>query len=80
MIRSARLRLFGHIARADPPLEPAALLREPTPTTWTRPRGRPRRTWGDRPHPRHRLGGRQRQINMEDHMQGRYAPLGSSRS
>ncbi|CAH1277682.1 Hypp9762 [Branchiostoma lanceolatum] len=47
MIRSALFRLFAHIARADPPLEPADLLREPTPNTWTRPRGRPRRTWGD---------------------------------
>ncbi|KAI8494844.1 hypothetical protein Bbelb_274490 [Branchiostoma belcheri] len=46
-IRLARLRLFGHIARAVPPLEPAALLRELAPTTWSRPRGRPRRTWCD---------------------------------
>ncbi|KAI8499356.1 hypothetical protein Bbelb_231200 [Branchiostoma belcheri] len=46
-IRLARLRLFGHIARAVPPLEPAALLRESAPTTWSRPRGRPRRTWCD---------------------------------
>ncbi|KAI8518904.1 hypothetical protein Bbelb_021610 [Branchiostoma belcheri] len=30
-IRLARLRLFGHIARAVPLLEPAALLREPAP-------------------------------------------------
>ncbi|KAI8502641.1 Pyruvate decarboxylase 2 [Branchiostoma belcheri] len=46
-IRLARLRLFGHIARAVPLLEPAALLREPAPTAWSRPRGHPRRTWCD---------------------------------
>ncbi|KAI8496909.1 hypothetical protein Bbelb_255640 [Branchiostoma belcheri] len=46
-IRLARLRLFGHIARAVPLLEPAALLREPAPTAWSHPRGRPRRTWCD---------------------------------
>ncbi|KAI8515677.1 hypothetical protein Bbelb_064900 [Branchiostoma belcheri] len=46
-IRLARLRLFGHIARAVPLLETTALLREPAPITWSRPRGRPRRTWCD---------------------------------
>ncbi|KAI8495111.1 hypothetical protein Bbelb_270970 [Branchiostoma belcheri] len=46
-IRSARLRLFGHIARAEPPLELGSLVREPPPSTWSRPRGRPRRTWTD---------------------------------
>ncbi|KAI8506500.1 hypothetical protein Bbelb_159270 [Branchiostoma belcheri] len=46
-MRLARLRLFGHIARAVPLLEPAALLREPAPTAWSRPRGRPQRTWCD---------------------------------
>ncbi|KAI8513243.1 hypothetical protein Bbelb_098820 [Branchiostoma belcheri] len=46
-IRSARLRLLGHIARAEPPLELGYLVREPPPSTWSRPRGRPRRTWTD---------------------------------
>ncbi|XP_019638428.1 PREDICTED: uncharacterized protein LOC109480637 [Branchiostoma belcheri] len=46
-IRQARLRLFGHLARADPPLEAASLLRATTPAGWSRPRGRPRRRWGD---------------------------------
>ncbi|KAI8495349.1 hypothetical protein Bbelb_268040 [Branchiostoma belcheri] len=44
-IRSARLRLFGHIARAEPPLELGSLVRESPPSTWSRPRGRPRRTY-----------------------------------
>ncbi|KAI8482551.1 hypothetical protein Bbelb_396990 [Branchiostoma belcheri] len=46
-IRAARLRLFGHLARSSPPSEPARLLLEPTPTNWTRPRGRPRQKWLD---------------------------------
>ncbi|XP_078693778.1 uncharacterized protein LOC144923283 [Branchiostoma floridae x Branchiostoma belcheri] len=46
-IRSARIRLFGHIARAEPPFELGSLVREPPPSTWSRPRGRPRRTWTD---------------------------------
>ncbi|KAI8499224.1 hypothetical protein Bbelb_229880 [Branchiostoma belcheri] len=46
-IRQARLRLFGHLARAEPPLEAASLLRAATPAGWSRPRGRPRRRWGD---------------------------------
>ncbi|KAI8498381.1 hypothetical protein Bbelb_235830 [Branchiostoma belcheri] len=46
-IRAARLRLFGHIARTSPPLEPARLLLEPTPANWTRPRDRPRQKWLD---------------------------------
>ncbi|CAH1248782.1 Hypp8409 [Branchiostoma lanceolatum] len=33
------LHLFGHIVWADPPLEPATPLREPTPTKWSRTRG-----------------------------------------
>ena len=44
-VRQARLRLFGHIARTEPPLETAALQREPTLPNWSRPRGRPRHTW-----------------------------------
>ncbi|KAI8496954.1 hypothetical protein Bbelb_256090 [Branchiostoma belcheri] len=48
-IRSARLRLLGHIARAEPPLELGSVVREPPPSTWSRPRGRPRRTWTDLP-------------------------------
>ncbi|KAI8519252.1 hypothetical protein Bbelb_025090 [Branchiostoma belcheri] len=46
-IRSVRLRLFGHIARAEPPPELGSLVREPPTSTWSRPRGRPRRTWTD---------------------------------
>ncbi|KAI8515567.1 hypothetical protein Bbelb_063800 [Branchiostoma belcheri] len=46
-IRQARLRLFGHIARAAPPLEAASLLKAATPAGWSRPRGRPRCRWGD---------------------------------
>ncbi|CAH1266860.1 Hypp3601 [Branchiostoma lanceolatum] len=30
-LRSARLRLLGHLIRAEPPLEPASLLKEPPP-------------------------------------------------
>ncbi|KAI8487558.1 hypothetical protein Bbelb_347920 [Branchiostoma belcheri] len=46
-VRQARLRLFGHLARADPPLEAASLLKAATPAGWSRPRGRPRRRWRD---------------------------------
>ncbi|KAI8511845.1 hypothetical protein Bbelb_109450 [Branchiostoma belcheri] len=74
-IRSARLRLFGHIVRSEPPLELGALLREPPPPNWSRPRGRPRRNWHGRwPGHHHRLGSSQRQAGLEDNMQRRYAP------
>lgn len=47
LVRAARLRLFGHLARSSPPLEPAGLLLETTPANWSRPRGRPRLKWKD---------------------------------
>ncbi|KAI8519235.1 hypothetical protein Bbelb_024920 [Branchiostoma belcheri] len=37
-IRQARLRLFGHVARADPPLEAASLLKAATPAGWEKAR------------------------------------------
>ena len=46
LIRPARLRLFGHLARSSPLSEPARLILEPTPR-WRRPRGRPRMNWLD---------------------------------
>jgi len=46
LIRSARLRIFGHLARSSPLSEPARLILEPTPR-WRRPRGRPRMKWLD---------------------------------
>ncbi|XP_019616157.1 PREDICTED: uncharacterized protein LOC109463751 [Branchiostoma belcheri] len=46
-IRHARLRLFGHVVGADPPLEAVSLLKAATPAGLSRPRGRPRRRWGD---------------------------------
>ena len=53
ILRSRRLSLFGHVARLDPevPANKALLLmvnshegRKPL-SSWTRPSGRPRRTW-----------------------------------
>jgi len=53
ILRNRRLSLFGHVARLDPevPANKALLLmvnshegRKPS-TSWTRPPGRPRRTW-----------------------------------
>ncbi|XP_038048237.1 uncharacterized protein LOC119722267 [Patiria miniata] len=46
LIRASRLRLFGHIARADPPMEPVLLLKGPAPNLPC-PRGRPRLRWTD---------------------------------
>ncbi|KAI8518836.1 hypothetical protein Bbelb_020930 [Branchiostoma belcheri] len=46
-IRLARLRLFGHIA----PLGACCSTERAGPTTWSRPRGRPRRTWQPRTEP-----------------------------
>ncbi len=46
--RSRRLRLFGHIARADAAEDHARALRASVnrpPPDWRRPKGRPRRTW-----------------------------------
>jgi len=47
-IVSRRLRLFGHIARADPSQDHSHALRAAInrlPTEWRRRRGQPRRTW-----------------------------------
>lgn len=47
-IVSRRLRLFGHIARADPSQDHSRALQAAInrlPTDWRRRRGRPRRTW-----------------------------------
>ena len=47
-IVSRRLRLFGHIARADPSQDHFRALQAAInrlPTDWRRRRGRPRRTW-----------------------------------
>jgi len=47
-IVSRRLRLFGHIARADPSQDHSCALQAAInrlPTDWRRRRGRPRRTW-----------------------------------
>jgi len=53
ILRNRRLSLFGHVARLDPevPANKALLLivnshegRKPS-SSWTRPPGRPRRTW-----------------------------------
>ena len=48
IIRSRRLRLFGHIARVDAVEDHARALRASInrpPPDWRRPKGRPRRTW-----------------------------------
>ena len=48
LIKSRRLRLFGHIARADPSQDHQRALRAAInrlQADWQRPRGRPRRTW-----------------------------------
>ena len=47
-IVARRLRLFGHIARADPSQDHSRALQTAInrlPTDWRRRRGRPRRTW-----------------------------------
>ena len=51
ILRNRRLSLFGHVARLDPevPANKALMVnshegRKPS-TSWTRPSGRPRRTW-----------------------------------
>ena len=41
ILRNRRLSLFGHVARLDPEVPPN---RKPS-SSWTRPPGRPRRTW-----------------------------------
>jgi len=53
ILRNRRLSLFGHVARLDPevPANKALLLMvnshegKKSSTSWTRPPGRPRRTW-----------------------------------
>ena len=47
-IAKRRLRLFGHLARADPSHDQSLILRaaiNPPPADWRRRAGRPRRTW-----------------------------------
>jgi len=48
IIRTTRLKFFGHIARADPSMDHSQALRAcvaPLPRDWNRRSGRPRRTW-----------------------------------
>ena len=48
VIAKKRLRLFGHLARADPSQDHSRILRAAInrpPADWKRRAGRPRRTW-----------------------------------
>ena len=48
VIAKRRLRLFGHLARADPSQDHSRILRAPInrpPADWRRLAGRPRQTW-----------------------------------
>lgn len=48
LINRGRLRLFGHVARFQgnvPAREVLVGVSRPPPSSWRRPRGRPRRTW-----------------------------------
>ena len=48
IIRTARLKFFGHIARADPSVDHSRVLRSsvtPLPRDWNHRSGRPRQTW-----------------------------------
>ena len=47
-IRTTRLKIFSHIARADPSVNHSRVLRSsvaPLPRDWNRRSGRPRQTW-----------------------------------
>ncbi|CAH1233043.1 Hypp565 [Branchiostoma lanceolatum] len=89
-LRSARLRLLGHLIRAEPPLEPASLLKEPPPPTHLGSAQREAQTdldrpsqqrpAGSRPHHRHCLGDSAEQDGLEKGLPRRHAPLGSKRT